>query len=323
MHPRVYNALNKQQNKHERKTHTMKKAIKVISVILALAMVACCFASCGQKDTDPTNSATPSGDTTKAESKEVVKLIKISLTDEEYGFAVGKDNAELLKSLNEFIAEMKKDGTLQAIMDKYFGSGTPEGIKSAELDKSKDQLVVSTNAEFAPFEYKDGDTFYGVDLEIVNTYAKKVGKELVIKDIDFNSVLNEVESGNADMSASGLTVNEERKKQVNFTDTYYTASQYVIAPASDTKFDACTTREDVEKVLQSFDDSVAIGFQSGTTAEYYVKGDEDWGFPGLKTKAQGYDSGALAAQDMINGNIQYVIIDEAPATVIVDNYNAK
>lgn len=302
----------------------MKKALKVISVILALAMVACCFASCGSKEKDTnTTAATGSSDTTKTETKDVVKLVKISLTDEEYGFAVGKNDAELLKSLNEYIAAIKTDGTLKTIMAKYFEGGTPTGVVSAELDKSKDQLVVSTNAEFAPFEYKDGDTFYGVDLEIVDGFAKKLGKELVIKDIDFNSVLNEVESGNADMSASGLTVNEERLKQVNFSETYYTASQYVIAPAADTKFDACTTREDVEKVLNSFDSSVAIGFQSGTTAQFYVEGDEDWGFPGLKVQAKGYDSGALAVQDMINGNIQYVIIDEAPATVIVDNYNAK
>ena len=289
----------------------MKKALKVISVILALAMVACCFASCGSKEKETnTTAATGSSDTTKTETKDVVKLVKISLTDEEYGFAVGKNDAELLKSLNEYIAAIKTDGTLNTIMAKYFEGGTPTG-------------VVSTNAEFAPFEYKDGDTFYGVDLEIVDGFAKKLGKELVIKDIDFNSVLNEVESGNADMSASGLTVNEERLKQVNFSETYYTASQYVIAPAADTKFDACTTREDVEKVLNSFDSSVAIGFQSGTTAQFYVEGDEDWGFPGLKVQAKGYDSGALAVQDMINGNIQYVIIDEAPATVIVDNYNAK
>lgn len=296
----------------------MKKVIKVISVILAIAMVACCFASCGQKDNNPTDGATP---TNKTETKEVVKIIEISLTDEQYGFAVSKNQPELLTKLNEFVAEIKKDGTLDAIMTKYFQGGTPEGVQSATLDKSKDQLVVSTNAEFAPFEYKDGDTFYGVDLEIVAAFAKKLGKELVIKDIDFNSVLNEVESGNADMSASGLTVNEDRLKQVNFSDTYYTASQYVIAPAADTKFDSCKTREDMEKALAELGSDVAIGFQSGTTAQYYVEGDEGWGFPGLKTQAKGYDSGALAVQDMINGNIQYVIIDEAPAKVIVDNFN--
>ncbi len=296
----------------------MKKVIKVISVILAIAMVACCFASCGQKDNNPTDGATP---TNKTETKEVVKIIEISLTDEQYGFAVSKNQPELLTKLNEFVAEIKKDGTLDAIMTKYFQGGTPEGVQSATLDKSKDQLVVSTNAEFAPFEYKDGDTFYGVDLEIVAAFAKKLGKELVIKDIDFNSVLNEVESGNADMSASGLTVNEERLKQVNFSDTYYTASQYVIAPAADTKFDSCKTREDMEKALAELGSDVAVGFQSGTTAQYYVEGDEEWGFPGLKAQAKGYDSGALAVQDMINGNIQYVMIDEAPAKVIVDNFN--
>lgn len=297
-----------------KETHTMKKALKVISVILALAVIAGCFAACGSTGTDGT-------DATSAETKDVVKLVKISLTDEEYGFAVGKNDADLLASLNEYVAAIKADGTLTSIMSKYFDDGTPAGIKSAELDKSKDQLVIATNAEFAPFEYKDGDTFYGVDLEIMEGFAKKLGKELVIKDIDFESVLNEVESGNADIGASGFTVNEERLKQVNFSDTYYTASQYIIAPAADTTFDACTTREEVETILNGFDSSKAIGFQTGTTAQFYVEGDEGWGFAGLKVQAKGYDSGALAVQDMINGNIQYVIIDEAPAAVFVKNYN--
>ena len=119
-------------NKTRKEKYTMKKALKVISVILALAMVACCFASCGSKEKDTnTTAATGSSDTTKTETKDVVKLVKISLTDEEYGFAVGKNDAELLKSLNEYIAAIKTDGTLNTIMAKYFEGGTPTGVVSA------------------------------------------------------------------------------------------------------------------------------------------------------------------------------------------------
>lgn len=292
----------------------MKTALKVISVILAFALVACCFASCKQNENNPSDSA-PSGTAAKG----VAKVIPISLTEEQYGLAVAKNDAELLKAVNEFIAEIKKDGTFDAIVNKYFQDGKPEGIESAKLDKSKDQLVVATNAEFAPFEYKDGDKFLGVDLEIAAALAKKLGKELVIKDVDFDSVLNEVESGNANMAAAGLTVNEDRKKQVNFSETYYTASQYLVTPASDTKFDGCKTKEDVEKLLGELGKDVKIGFQNGTTGQYYVSGSSD--YPGLGVTPAGFDSGALAAQAMANGNIQYVIIDAAPAQVIVDTLN--
>lgn len=252
----------------------------------------------------------------------VVKTIDISLTDEQYAFGVDKNNAELLEQTNAYIAQVKEDGTLDEICDKYFGDGTPEGITSAKQDDSKEQLVVATNAEFSPFEYKEGDTFYGIDMELAAGLAEYLDMELVILDVDFEAVCTYVDTGKADMAIAGLTINETRKESVNFTDSYYTASQLLIVPSDNTEFDACETAEDVLAVIAEQENG-RIGGQSGTTAEYFVKGDADWGFDGISNMSWvGYTSGSLAVNDMLSGNINYVIIDEAPANMIVKKVNA-
>ena len=293
----------------------MKKTIKIIAVITAIVIAVGAFAACaGNK---------PAGnDPTGNETAAKVKTIDISLTDELYAFGVSKEQPELLEKTNEYIAKIKADGTMDAIIAKYFSEGgTPAIIKSAEEDASKDQLVVATNAAFPPFESTEGSDYTGIDMEIMAGLAEYLGKELVIKNIDFKSVFSTVDAGYADITASGITVNESRKEFVDFSESYYTASQIIIAPAGDTAFDACKTLEDVEAVLNGFGADVTIGVQAGTTGQYYVEGDADWDFPGLKATCKAYDSGALAVNDMVNGNVQYVIIDEAPAKSIAASVN--
>lgn len=285
----------------------MKKLFKVSAILLVIAMLAA-FASCGGNN----------------DSKgDVVKVVDIALTDENYAFGVAKNDAALQESVNSFIKEIKENGELDKIVEKYFGKGTPEAVVSAKEDSSKDQLVVVTNAAFPPFEYVEGDSFYGIDMEMAKLLADKLGKELVIKNVDFDAVCTTVDSGYADVAAAGLTVNEDRKEFVAFSEPYYKASQMVIAKADDTTFDGCKTVEDVEKILNGLDSSKKIGYQTGTTGEYYVTGDESWGFAGFDALGVGYSTGALAVQDLINGNLDYVVIDEAPAKMIVSSYNAK
>lgn len=285
----------------------MKKFTKVLAVVLALAVVAVSFAAC-------------SG------TKETAKVININLTDEVYALGVNKDDAELLQQANDFISKIKADGSFDKICNNYFGDGEPVAVTSASEDTSKDQLVVATNAEFEPFEYKKGDQFYGIDMEVVKAFADSIGKELVIKDMNFDAVVTSVQSGKADVAAAGLTVNESRAAQVNFTESYYSASQQVIVKSSDTKFDECKTKEDVEAVLNALDETVKIGGQSGTTGQSYVQGDLDnpdgFGFAGLKAQFKGYSNGSLAVQDMLNGGVDYVIIDAAPAAAITTAINA-
>lgn len=294
----------------------MKKFIKILAVAMAIAMMTTVFASCGSKETDTKDSSDANETKTSA-----VKVIDIKLTDEEYAFGVDKNQTELLKQVNDFIAEIKSNGTFDEICDKYFGDGTPTPVESAKEDPSKDQLVVATNAAFEPFEYTEGDKYLGIDMEIAKLLADKLGKELVINNMKFESVCTSVGQHKCDIAMAGLTVNEERKKDVTFSDSYYNASQKIIVKGDDTTFDNCKTVEDVEKILNGLDDTTKIGVQNGTTGQYYLEGDKSWGFDGFKVDCVGYDNGSLAMQDMINGNIKYVVLDEAPANCIAQALN--
>ena len=182
-----------------------------------------------------------------------VKVIDVPLTVEEYAFGVDKAQSELLTSVNTILAEMKTDGTLDAIVAAY---ATGDGIKpftSAKFDANKadEQLVVATNAAFAPFEYKEGEQFAGIDMEIAAYIAEKLGLELVIMDMDFDAVVTSVGKNGVDIAMAGLTVNETRKQSVNFTESYYNAAQMLVVKEGETSFDNCKTAEDVLAVLAS------------------------------------------------------------------------
>lgn len=275
---------------------------KFLALVLAVLMMAICFAGCGS-------------------NAQKVKVIDINLTEEEYAFGVDKNQPELLTKVNEFIDKIKKDGTFDEICEKYFGGGEPTPVTSAVEDAKKDQLVVATNAQFEPFEYKSGENFLGIDMEIAKQLADYLGKELIIKDMEFDAVCLSVGQHKCDIAMAGLTVNEKRTEYVTFSTSYYTANQKIIVKGDDTTFDDCKTAEDAETILNGFDASTKIGVQNGTTGNWYVAGDEDWGFDGFKTECVGYGSGALAVQDLINGNINYVIIDSDPAKFITDAIN--
>ena len=187
-----------------------------------------------------------------ADKIEGIKTINIPLTVEEYAFGVDKAQDDLLASINTILADMKTNGKLEEIVAKY---ATGEGITpvtSAEFDlaKADTQLVVATNANFAPFEYKEGNQFAGIDMEIAAYIASTLGMELVIKDMDFDSVVTSVGTNGIDVAMAALTVNDVRKQSVNFTDSYYDAAQVLIVKASDSTFDLCETAEDVIAKLE-------------------------------------------------------------------------
>ncbi len=293
------------------------KMKKIVSIVLAATCVLS-LTACGGSSSSSDESAA-SGSSSGAKT---AKVIDIDLTNEEYAFGVDKDQSELLEQTNDFIAKIKEDGTLDEIFDKYFGDGEPEAIESAEYDASKDQLVVATNAAFEPFEYTKGDSYYGIDMEIASLLAEELGQELVIQNMDFDAVCLSVGQHKCDIAMAGLTVNEERKEYVTFTDSYYEASQKLIVPSDDTTFDDCKDADEVAALLQKLTANDSIGVQAGTTAQYYIEGDDDWGFDGLTAECVTYKSGSLAVQDMLNGNIKYVMIDAAPASAITEAINA-
>lgn len=277
---------------------------KTISLLLTLILALSCFTGCGESEADVT-----------------AKVIDIDLTQEQYAFGVDKDNAELLEQTNAFIQEIMEDGTFDIICDHYFGDGTPVGVESADLDDSKDQLVVATNAAFAPFEYMEGNKFYGIDMEIAALLAKSLNKELVIQHMDFDAVCLSVGQHKADIAMAGLTISESRKEHVTFSTPYYDACQRLIITSDCTEFDDCKNVADIEKILNSKDKNTKIGVQEGTTGQLYSKGSEEFGFAGFDVETVGYKNGSLAVQDLLNGNLDYVIIDSAPATRITEAIN--
>lgn len=300
---------------------------KIVALVLAVLMVVGCVAalsSCKKDDT----------------AKKSVKVINIPLTSEEYAFAVSKGNSEMLTALNDFLTEIKGNGKFDEVVNKYFGNGTPSAVTSAkEMKTDGSQLIVATNAAFEPFEYMKGENYYGIDMELMAMFAQKLGKELYVYNMEFDAVCLsvsaaggsyedengktvEVKGGTCDVAAAGLTVNEKRKQTLDFSASYYNASQVLIAASDDTTFDNCKSAEDVEKILKGYTDTTKVGVQNGTTGELYCKGDSDMGFAGYKFKTVGYANGSLAVQEIFNGNINFVIIDEGPAKAIVKNVNA-
>ena len=281
----------------------MKKITAIVMSLVLLASVAM-LAGCGKKD-----------------DVKAAKVIGIDLTNENYAFGVDKAQPELLEKTNAFIDKILSNGTFDEICSRYSSGGEPVLVKSAVKDSSKDQLVVATNAAFEPFEYTVGDSYAGIDMEIAQLLAKELGKELVIDNMDFDAVCLSVGQHKCDIAMAGLTVNPDREASVTFSKTYYKASQRVVVKGDDTTFDDCKTADDVLKKLQSFDASVKIGYQNGTTGGMYINNESDYASNNLKVTGKGYKNGSLAIQDLINGNINYVIIDSAPADSIVKSIN--
>ena len=157
------------------------------------------------------------------------------------------------------------------------------------------KLVMSTNAEFPPYEMTDdAGNYIGIDVEIATAIAKKLNLELEILDIDFDAALLAVQEGKSDIVMAGVTVNDDRKLVMNFSDTYATGKQVVIV------------KEGSDVTLDNLGEKM-IGTQRGTTGNIYAS--DDYG----EEHVMAYDNGATAVQFLVNGQVDCVIIDNAPA----------
>lgn len=163
-------------------------------------------------------------------------------------------------------------------------------------DSSNGTIVMGTNAEFPPYEYVDDNgNIVGIDAEIAEAIAKKLNKKLTIKDMDFDSLITAVAGGSVDMVLAGLTVNDERKEQVNFSDSYATGVQVIIIKEDS----PIASKDDLEGKI--------IGVQSGTTGDTYCT--DDYGQDFVKQFA----SGSLAVAALLKDQVDCVIIDNEPA----------
>lgn len=165
------------------------------------------------------------------EKNDDLKILDDVFADEEYAICIAKENSELTQQFNQAIAELKADGTLDSIISNYIGDDTKGKTpyeSPADADHSKGTLKMATNAAFEPYEYYDGDKIVGIDIDMAKAICDKLGYDLEIDDMEFDSIITAVSKGKADFGAAGMTVTEDRKKNINFTDTYTKARQVII-----------------------------------------------------------------------------------------------
>ena len=196
--------------------------------------------------------------------------------------------------------EAKAEDTTAAEATTAAEETKTEEAKTEETEAAGGVLVMATNAEFEPWEYYEGSEIVGIDVEIAQAIADKLGMELEVEDMAFDSIIPAVTSGKADFGAAGMTVDETRKKSVDFTDTYANASQVIIV------------KEDSEITGSADLADKKIGVQLGTTGDLLsseLAGDEN---------VERYNKGFEAVQALLQGKIDAVVIDSAPAKVFVE-----
>jgi polar amino acid transport system substrate-binding protein len=283
------------------------KIKKILATVLAsvAAFATLAFSSCG------------------GTSGEKVKVMKdIMLTEEDYAFAIAKENTTLLEQVNGMLATWEEDGSLDALINSYFDSKVTFSYENKTSTPKDGDFIMATNAAFPPFEYKKGSAFTGVDVQIAYNIAQELGKTLFVADMEFDSIIASVKGGESDIGMAGMTVNETRLQQVNFATPYYSSAQVITVLASDTTFDNCKTAADVEAILASKGKDYKIGTQNGTTGYMYSAGDEGFGYDGFTNlTTNGYTTGALAMKDLSNKKINAVILDLQPSLLIAESVN--
>ncbi|MBQ5761650.1 MAG: transporter substrate-binding domain-containing protein [Clostridia bacterium] len=191
--------------------------------------------------------------------------------------------------------------------------------QSVDAIKKAGKLTMYTNAEFPPFEYMDGTEVKGVDVDIAQAIADKLGVKLEIHNVKFDTIIGSIQSGKGSIGAAGITVTEERKESVDFSIEYTTSKQYIIVAADST----------VAKIEDLA--GMKIGVQLGTTGDFIIT-DEINGYEGDDGKAvkgvlqdtgasvTTYNSAADAAIALNSGKIQAVVIDKLPAEIVAGSY---
>ena len=182
---------------------------------------------------------------------EGLKIIDIPFSSENYGIGIDPKQADLKENIDNILATTAAE--IDAIKAKYMNDDKDAYVgvesKAKDVSKADKQLVVATNAEFAPWEYKEGNKYYGIDMEIAALIANELGLELVIDDMAFNMVVGAVGSQGVDIAMSGITITAERLDAISFSTPYYTETIVLVCKADDTTFDSAGTVVDLLNVI--------------------------------------------------------------------------
>lgn len=165
------------------------------------------------------------------ESNSDIMILPEEFTNEDYAICVAKGNDALKEKINAALEELTQDGTLEKIKKNYVGEEDEKGkyqYQSTATDTPNGTLTVATNAQFKPYEYYDGGKITGLDMDMMQAVSDKLGMKLKIEDMEFDSIISAVSSGKADVGAAGMTVTEDRLKNIDFTNSYTNSKQVII-----------------------------------------------------------------------------------------------
>ena len=271
----------------------MKKLIALLSLTLCACLMLTAFVGCG-----------------KTKTKYVANAIS-GVETESYGFAVKKNaNANIISACNEVIGDANFKSQVGELVTYYtavYGGDTPTALTFNLPDLSDNTagtLKVGTNAGFAPFEFpaNEGgiDGVAGVDVAIMMMVAEKLNYTLTVTDMKFDSLPAALTSGTIDIIAAGFTKNEERALSMDFSESYFTSTQYIV----------CSESANYTKLEDLKDLKIAV--QMGTTGDFLVSDEIDAGGLGSATTVP-YTSITLAMQALKKGDIDCIVIDELPA----------
>ncbi|MBE6646118.1 MAG: transporter substrate-binding domain-containing protein [Ruminococcaceae bacterium] len=261
--------------------------------------------------------------------KELVALDATDLLKEDFGIAVKKGNTELLKMVNEVVDEWVADGTMTKYIDYYDAIAKGEkadanGLQTSwDFGKATEVITVYTESGFAPFEFVVNGEVVGVDIAIMNEVAERNNMKVEVKDVLFDTITTCVKGHNGHaVGAAGLTINEERQKEVDFSNIYY-SSTLVVVSAKD-------------KSISSVKDlsGLTVGVQEGTSGDLIITAAAKDGYiytdydendneitkvvrVDAKTEIKQYKQYSLALADLKAGRIDAILMDKLPAQAMI------
>lgn len=221
-----------------------------------------------------------------------VKIVDDTLTEEFYGFAVSKELTDLTVALNEALAEVQADGSYDEIYARWFEAGG-EAAETGADDGETTSIVVGTNAEYQPFEFVDENgEIVGFDIDLMNALAEVANLDVEYVNTKWDGIFVALASGEFDAVISAVTITEERREVVDFTEPYFNAGQGIAVQADN-------------ETIASVDDltaDVTVGVQLGTTGDFYVTDEMD-------VNVARFDETPLAITALANGDVDAVVAD--------------
>ena len=157
-----------------------------------------------------------------------LKIVETPFAKEEYAIAVRKGDTELLNSINETISTIRQNGTYENLISSFMPVDGAIKVPAAFESEGTEEIKMGTNAAFPPFEYYDNTKIVGFDVSMSQIIARDLGKKLKVVDMDFDGLIAALQSGAIDFVAAGMTANDERRQNVDFSEPYYSSNQVII-----------------------------------------------------------------------------------------------